>query len=140
MRVNVLFENIYEIHELPGKKTGLTDFLEAQASRIPGTVAGMLVLIENVSKGPLGPKELGGDLCHPIDKKNGIYEFIKGQIRVLWFEDEGKVIVCTHAFLKKSPKTPKTEIEKARSIKTRYQNAKAQGRLKIEREEEEGDE
>lgn len=50
------------------------------------------------------------------------------------------MIVCTHAFLKKSGKTPKPELEKARSIKTRYLNAKAQGRLQVERDEEEGDE
>lgn len=41
-------------------------------------------------------------------------------IRILGFMHKGNLIVLTHAFIKKSQKTPKTEIERAIRIKAKY--------------------
>lgn len=52
---------------------------------------------------------------------DGIYEFKapKGA-RVLWFYDEGKLIICTHGFVKKKQKTPPGEIKRAKKIRKKY--------------------
>ena len=38
------------------------------------------------------------DIRHQI--QGDIYEFIKRRLRVLWFYDKGRVIVCIHGFIK----------------------------------------
>ncbi|WP_230180684.1 type II toxin-antitoxin system RelE/ParE family toxin [Aquabacterium sp. CECT 9606] len=58
---------------------------------------------------------------HLVDKAEKIYEFVAGDLRLLFFQaSSGKVVVCTHLFLKKSQKTPLSEVSKAISWKKRY--------------------
>ena len=50
--------------------------------------------------------------------------FLTNQIRLLAFwdktEKEETLVVATHGFIKKTQKTPKSEIEKAERIRTQY--------------------
>lgn len=41
-------------------------------------------------------------------------------IRILCFQDEGTLIVLTNAFVKKTQKTPKSEIKLAEKLKGEY--------------------
>ncbi|MBT7067404.1 MAG: hypothetical protein HN919_13960 [Verrucomicrobia bacterium] len=56
----------------------------------------------------------------------------RGGVRIMAFWDTGKLIVCSHAFLKKSTKTPKREMERAREAREQYFNSKQRGRLIFE--------
>lgn len=50
-----------------------------------------------------------------------LFEFkAPGGTRVLWFYDEGFTIVCTHAFVKKSQRTPKDQKNRAIDIRRKY--------------------
>lgn len=71
-------------------------------------------------------KQLDGD----------IYEFRKTPkrgpaLRVLWFYDQGKIVVCTHGFWKTTQRTPKAEIEKAQRLRKDYLLAKRSNSLRI---------
>jgi len=48
--------------------------------------------------------------------------FNKQQIRLLGFWDptQKAVIICTHGFVKKTQKTPKSQIDKAMNYRTKY--------------------
>jgi len=63
-----------------------------------------------------------------LESTNGIYEvrIITSQksIRILCFQDEGILVVLTNAFVKKTQKTPKNEIEKALQLMQRYNDTK----------------
>lgn len=60
----------------------------------------------------------------------GIFEFKKGDARVLWFEDgAGRLIVCSHGFTKKSQETPDIEFARAVERKKNYFRDKDSGRL-----------
>lgn len=66
----------------------------------------------------------------------GIYEFRKTPrrgpaLRVLWFYDEGRVVVCTHAYWKTTQRTPLAEIDKARRLRSDYLFAKRRGSLRV---------
>jgi phage-related protein len=61
-----------------------------------------------------------------------IWELIAGRLRVLWFYDQGRLIVCSHAFVKRTRKTPPSEIDRAQAVFDTYQNAKRSGTLKVE--------
>jgi phage-related protein len=58
-----------------------------------------------------------------------IFEFKTGpkrgkKLRVLWFYDEGRLIVCTHSFLKDTRTTPPDEKAKAIRMRRAYFDAK----------------
>ncbi len=59
-----------------------------------------------------------------LESTNGIYEVrvITSQksFRILCFQDEGTLVVLTNAFVKKTQKTPKSEIKLAENLKTEY--------------------
>ena len=56
--------------------------------------------------------------------EDGIYELrisLRDKIaRSLYFYQEGKRIVITHGFIKKTQKTPRKEIEKAKTLRKKY--------------------
>lgn len=59
-----------------------------------------------------------------IKNTDGLYEIRVQQggdiFRIFCFFDEGKLVVLTNAFQKKTQKTPKQEIDKALKIKEEY--------------------
>lgn len=68
----------------------------------------------------------GNELREPFSKflEDGIYEIRAKQgtdiTRVLYFFVIGKRIILTNGFVKKSQKTPKNEIEKAKKYRDEY--------------------
>ncbi len=83
-----------------------------------------------------GPDKLPPKWGHVLDKKHGIAEFIKGDLRILYFKaNDGAVVVCSHVFLKKSQKTPKSEIKRAVRAKDEYELAAKRGQLKVYKKE-----
>jgi phage-related protein len=63
-----------------------------------------------------------------IENTDGLYE-IRVQLgsdtfRIFCFFDQGKVVVITNGFQKKTQKTPRKEIEKALAIKQEYESEK----------------
>jgi phage-related protein len=111
-------------------KSYLYEFFHALGANLEGDADRMLALLERVAA--VGPPR-NTDISHQID--GDIYEFIQGRLRVLWFYDAGRVVVCCQGFVKKSRKTPATEIERARRLRSEYQMAKDSGQLNIEEED-----
>jgi len=98
----------------------LLDFLSELEGKLVREGDRMLNLLERVSQeGPPRRTEVSHQL------KGEIYQFVQGRIRVLYFYDRDRIIVCTHGFMKSSQKTPKREIEKAEELRARYFKAKA---------------
>ena len=48
-------------------------------------------------------------------------------IRILWFLDEGDLVILTNGFVKKSEKTPRREIEKAKRLRNEYYSNQEEG-------------
>jgi hypothetical protein len=79
----------------------------------------------------LGPRRLGTPLYHCVDEDNGIYEFIKGPLRLLCFEASGRLVVCSHTLRKTTRKTPRSDKALAIALKKRYLAAVTAGEVKI---------
>lgn len=74
-----------------------------------------LALFERVARhGPPRNPEVSRSLGE------GLWEWRQGQLRILWFFDHRKLVVCTHGFLKKTRKTPPRQLERARRDRERY--------------------
>lgn len=93
------------------------------------TGLGFVVLFSRIPS--RGPRELGTDKYHRVDEDNSIYEFIKRGHRLLCFEADGALIVCSHVFKKASDKTPAKEKARAISLRNDYLAKMKTGQIKI---------
>ncbi|WP_448482221.1 type II toxin-antitoxin system RelE/ParE family toxin [Pseudoxanthomonas mexicana] len=115
------------------------DQLKALAAdkKTKATAAGLLAQWEQVPAE--GPRKLGTDIYHRIDDENQIYEFIKRDHRLVCFEADGRIVVCSHLFRKKSQKTPNAEKRKATDLRARYHEAVRHGNVEIVDDEDDED-
>ena len=108
----------------------LLDFLQGLGGNFQKDCDRMLALLGKVAlAGP--PRNM--EISHQI--KGKLFEFIQGRLRVLWFYDEGRIIICTSGFIKKGQKTPRNEMEHAIQVMSEYFEDKRRGEIKICEEE-----
>lgn len=131
MKLNLLISDEWFIYEIDD--TGKT--IEDLYSKHGDDDTKLYALFEHVVSLKLGPTNLPTSLSHEIDKSSSIYEFIKGRYRVSYFIDDGKMIICTHCFLKKAGKTSKTDKKQAIRLKKAYMLAKSKNEIEINEEE-----
>jgi len=61
------------------------------------------------------------------DLGNGLFEMkSRGGTRIMFFYDKGWLVICTHGFVKKSQKTPRRQLELARTRKSEYEQHRRQ--------------
>jgi hypothetical protein len=108
----------------------LVDFLAGLGKQHEGSVSGLFDFFGRFAVS--GRDTFNDELCHYVDKDEKIWEFIKGDIRVLWFYGNGsRIIICSHAFIKKGRKTPKKEVDRAISAKKVYEKSVKKGCIEI---------
>jgi len=89
----------------------------------------LLAYLDRVAHTPLPLRD--NEITHIIDREWRIWQTTRGGVRVLWFYDEGRLMILSHGFEKRTTKTPPAEIERAqRSAKT-YFEAKKQRKLRF---------
>jgi phage-related protein len=98
-------------------------FLIKQRQKVREKIFWTFLLIEEVQQIP-------ETYLKHIEGTDGLYE-IRVQhgsenFRIFCFFDEGKIVVLTNGFQKKTQKTPKQEITKALNIKKEYYENKKQ--------------
>ena len=103
------------------------DFLQELAPNLKKDAVKIRTIFKYVTEH--GPRGLDVEVSHNIAPE--IFEFVRGRIRVVWFYDADKVIICSKGFIKKGQKTPKQEIEAAKQAKSNYFAEKTRGRTTI---------
>jgi phage-related protein len=104
----------------------LLEFLEGLGPTLQKDSDRMLALLGRVTReGP--PRNT--EITHQI--KGKLFEFIQGRLRVLWFYDEGRLIICTSGFVKKERKTPRSEIDHAIRLMDGYFKDKKKAQIQI---------
>ncbi len=100
----------------------LLEFLIELPKKHHGSRAGLFKFLREFATH--GPRNFNSEQCHYVDKEEKIWQFVKGDLRILWFYgDERKLIICTHGFVKSSAKTPISQKEHAIAIKQKYLTA-----------------
>src|SRR4030043_1852782 len=103
--VSKVFYSVYAVAK-SRERCELLEFLEELDQTLQKDSDRMLALLGRVAmEGP--PRNT--EISHQI--KGKLFEFIQGRLRVLWFYDEGRLIICTNGFVKKGRKTPRGEID-----------------------------
>lgn len=111
-----------------GDKAPLLEYLDGLDRSLKAMVEKMMrLLFEHVPA--KGPPAWNKEQSRPLGHK--LFEFKQDDLRVLYFYDEAErgIVVCTHGFAKKSDKTPRREIDRAKRIKNTYQSAVSRGDL-----------
>lgn len=104
----------------------LLDFLDADKSdRFRDDKNRMLAHLDRVAHTFERPRQ--AEISHLVDRELGIWQFTRGRIRVLWFYDEGRLMLFSHGFVKKTRTTPPGELDKARRKIKAYFQAKTDG-------------
>lgn len=98
------------------------DFLKVGEKATQASRAGLAVMLEHVAQNGLQGCPSGW--YHEANKKWGIYEFIKGNLRLFFFKGEdGDIAVCTSGVLKKGQKADKSAVERAHEWRVEYAQA-----------------
>ncbi|MBR3223413.1 MAG: type II toxin-antitoxin system RelE/ParE family toxin [Kiritimatiellae bacterium] len=105
----------------------VADFLVKLANDDMAEFAKIQARIDQTShNGPPHNKEQ----CNTLG--NGNFELKTKRVRIACFWDEGRLIICSHAFLKKGQKTPKCELKRLEANKKAYLQAKDNGDIRYE--------
>lgn len=75
-----------------------------------------------------GPQFLP-EISHQIEPD--LWQTEQGRVRILWFYDRDRVIVCSHGFIKRTRKTPEGEKAMARQALREYRWASAARKVRI---------
>ncbi len=106
-----------KIREIIAYKNYFEDFLRKQPKKVQDKIFKILEAIETLERIPTTYLKL-------IAETDGLYEAriqLGSDIwRVFCFFDKGKLVILLNGFQKKSQKTPKGEIEKAKKLMKAY--------------------
>ena len=105
------------VKEIITYKKYFLDFFQKQDEKIQRKIEYVLDLIRTEKRVPI-------KFFKQLENTDGIYEVrvitTFKSIRILCFLDNGDLVVLINSFVKKSQKTPKSEIKKAEKIKKDY--------------------
>ena len=100
------------------------EFYQQQGQKLKEKIQYVLELIKQIDRVP-------EKFLKHLTGTNGLYEvrvsYQSNIYRIFCCFDEGKLVVLFNGFQKKTPKTPKKEIEKAEKLMNEYFQLKDQG-------------
>lgn len=102
-------------------KSAVVDFYRSQEPKVQQKIEFVMDLIRYEQTVP-------AKFFKRLQNTHGLYEVRiitpHKNIRILGFIDEGNLVVLTNSFVKKTQKTPKREIEKAKRLRDEYYTLK----------------
>lgn len=94
-------------------------FLESLPDKVKDKIA------YNISKSRyFMDKELFKKLNDDIWEFRTIYQGFKYRLLAFWDKDTGNLVIATHGFVKKTQKTPDSELARAEALRKKYYNEK----------------
>jgi phage-related protein len=105
------------------------EFLNEIGKSLPKELTKLIELLSRFSEtGNLFNKE---KFKH-LEGTDGLYEFKTTKVRLFCFWDKGGLVICTHGYVKKSQKTERQQLSRAKRLKDQYFDEKAKGTLQHE--------
>jgi phage-related protein len=110
-----------KVREVIEFETHFSEFLKKQPVKVQNKIFKIIEAIETLERIP-------GNYLKFLVGTNGLYEAriqLGSDIwRVFCFFDDGKLVILLNGFIKKTQKTPKTEINKALQLMQKYYKTK----------------
>ncbi len=113
-----------------GKSSEVESFLARVPADMQATARGLYTLFERYAEH--GRQQLSSSNFHEANKAEGIWQFIKGRLRVYCFIDsDGGLVVLSHGSIKKTQKADPHEVARAVRLKKQYQAAQQDGAIEL---------
>ncbi|WP_396184515.1 type II toxin-antitoxin system RelE/ParE family toxin [Flavobacterium sp.] len=110
-----------KVREVVAYENHFEEFLLEQTIKVQDKIFKTIEAIETLERVP-------SNYLKSMERTNGLYEArikLGSNIwRVFCFFDHGKLVILLNGFQKKTQKTPKSEIEKALKLMTKYYSEK----------------
>ena len=131
MTVKVLFEDTFKVVAMmDGAECPAEQFLLADDASTLAQRSGLLTMLEHAAR--MGLQHVPSGWLHEADKQRGIYEFIKGPLRLFFFKGaNGDIAVCTFGVRKSGQKADKAAVAKSAKMKAAYEEAIKTGTYKV---------
>ena len=72
----------------------------------------------------IGPRAIPTDRNHLVDPDARLFQLRIDECRILWIFDQGRAVICCHAYRKKTNKAPPSELRKGCIAAATYRQAK----------------
>lgn len=104
---------------MDGSACPAEEFLLSGEESTRSSREGLLLMLDRVSED--GWQGVPAAWTHEADKARGIYEFIKGPLRLFFFKGErGQIAVCTCGVRKTGQKANKAAVDRAARLRDAY--------------------
>ena len=110
-----------KIREIIAYKTYFEDFLQKQPIKVQNKIFKILEAIETLEMIPANYLKL---IARPKGLCEATIQIGRNIWRVFCFYDGGRLVILLNGFQKKTQKTPKNEIEKAKRLMNEYYESK----------------
>jgi phage-related protein len=104
----------------------LLDFLEGLVGRLAKDGDRLLRLLQRIADEGI-PRNT--EISHKL--AGDVWELIQGDLRLLYFRDRDRVVVCSHALVKRGRKVPRGDIDQAQARCNAYRTARETGTLEV---------
>lgn len=104
----------------------LLEFLDGLDGRLAKDGDRLLRLLQRVADEGV-PRNV--EISHKL--AGDVWELIQGDLRLLYFRDRGRVVVCSHALVKRGRKVPPGDIDQAQARCNLYRTAREAGTLEV---------
>ena len=137
MRLKLLFHGNYEIlGVMNGDECEAENFLRDGEATTQSSREGLASILQYIADN--GLQNTPSAWVHEANKREKIYEFIKGDLRLFFFKGNGnRIAVCTAGVLKKGGKANKAAVAKATEFKDEYIAAVAAQTIEVIEDEDE---
>lgn len=115
---------------MDGDTCPAVDFLTHGEATTESSRNGLIDMLDAVSE--MGLQGVPGAWLHEANKQLGIYEFVKGRLRLFFFKGvNGQIAVCTTGVMKSGQKADKASVKKAAEFRDLYFAAHAANTLRV---------
>ena len=104
----------------------LLDFLEGLDGKLVKDGDRLLRLLQRIADEGI-PRNT--EVSHKL--AGDVWELIQGDLRLLYFRDRDRVVVCSHALVKRGRKVPRGDIDQAQARCNAYRTAREAGTLEV---------
>lgn len=131
MQVKVLAEGAYQIVAVAADGVcEAEEFMSSGEESTKASRAGLQQMLEHIAE--VGTQEMPQAWSHEASKRDKIYEFTKGSLRLFYFKGRGRqVVVCTSGVRKQTQKADKAAVRNAAAARVRYEAAVDAGTIEV---------
>jgi Phage derived protein Gp49-like (DUF891) len=137
LKLKILYDDVFQVvGVMAGEDCPVEDFITNGEQSTAAMRMGLEIMLKQVSIN--GFENIPRAWSHEANKAEGIYEFIKGRLRLFYFHGKGnQIAVCTTGVVKKGSKADKQSVNKAVALKKKYFEAVESNSCEVVKNEDE---